>query len=1098
MRTSIFSSRLVLSGAVLATAAVGFSSVMPGCGTDSVTPSFVAENDVDNTEGAAVADDQPANAAKRADNANDADDTANVLRQAFPDHAAEVLDQETKFAGHSVGYWRRWGGSADVGATAPGAGSFGVMDAFLPKKAEDAVRLVVGNGFEVRLREVGTEGEGRSVANAIAYSRAGGTSYWTAAAAGAEEWLHLAPEYVRSDVPAVTWEVEGGTLHVMPDGDRVAVLDKAGVARIWATAPKAVTVTGEAVETSFEAEGNRLSLYVDAEGEELLVDPVWTTAAPMATPRAYGVPVVLQNGKVLVAAGYSSMQLASAELYDPVTNMWTSASSMYANAGHVAGLLSSGRVIVAGGYNGTTCLSTVNFYDPATNSWSAGPSMATGRCLPKAAVLPDGRFVVTGGQTELIFQTFDATTSVEIYNPATNTWTTAAPMAGARFDHAATLLNDGRLLIAGGTTDNANAFSSAEIYNPANNTWSSAGALATARHDYSLTLLADGRALAVGGVNGSGTTITNAEVYNPMTNSWSTVSSISGARAGHSANRLGGGSVLIAGGYTTNPTGITSAQLFNPMTNTWSAMPSMSVGRAYHGAVVISGGRVLVTAGQTGSGTFTATAELFSNGAIGDGCTQAVDCQSGFCADGVCCQSACGTATDCQVCNAPGSVGTCTLAPAATVCRGASGACDTPEVCNGMNTACPVDVLAVAGTACRAAAGTCDVAESCTGMSALCPADGFVMTGTVCRAAVDVCDAPEACTGVTAACPNDAVLGAGVACRAAAGVCDVAESCNGVSPLCPANTFTAAGTSCRASGGPCDLGEACTGTAANCPMDAFVPAGTSCRQAVGPCDAAETCNGTAAACPADAFAAAGTMCRAATGPCDAAEACNGTETVCPIDLLMPVGTSCRAAVAACDAEEKCDGTSTSCPVDGLLPAGSECRAAANACDVAEVCTGGVATCPGDLNQPDGIVCDDGNPCSLVDSCKAGQCAAGTPVDCSAKDECQNNGACDPATGACVAPPPKADGTMCKDGTCQSGTCTPPTSGSSSSSGAGGAGGSVGEGGSAGTGGRDPNTDSGCACRIAGASEQGKAPWILLGAALIAGRRVRRTRVLPRG
>jgi MYXO-CTERM domain-containing protein len=147
-----------------------------------------------------------------------------------------------------------------------------------------------------------------------------------------------------------------------------------------------------------------------------------------------------------------------------------------------------------------------------------------------------------------------------------------------------------------------------------------------------------------------------------------------------------------------------------------------------------------------------------------------------------------------------------------------------------------------------------------------------------------------------------------------------------------------------------------------------------------------------------------------------------------------------------------------------------------------------------LFQADGILCDDGNPCSLVDSCQAGQCTPGTPVDCSAKNECQNNGACDSATGACVAPPPKSDGTPCADGACQKGECTPVTSGSSSSSGAGG---STGEGGAAGTGngagGGDPISDGGCGCRVAGDSEQENVPW-LLGIALIAMRRVRRMRV----
>lgn len=1090
MRTITLSSRLVLTGAVLATTAGVFGSVVSGCGTDSTGSDF-SPDDHGATVPPAVVQAQPV--AK-------VEDLAALLRQAFPEHADEVLEAGVGFAGHSQGFSRRWGGSVDADALqSPLKGAAGVLDAILPQKGHDAIRLVLGDGFEVHVRELDVAGEGRSAGSAIAYTRAGGTSYWTATSAGAEEWLHLGAEYVRSDAPLATWEIEGGTVRSMADGDRVAVFDEAGVARIWVTAPKALTKGGETLETSFEVKENRLSLYVDTDGEEVLVDPVWTTVAPMLTARSYPVVVGLPNGKALSIAGINGTWVGVAEVYDPVANIWTSAGTAYASAGHEAVLLPDGRVLVAAGYGGgSTCINTARTYDPATNSWTTVAPLAVGRCLSRMVLLQDGRALVTGGVDG---NSVNQTTG-EIYNPMTNTWTTTAPMATGRYDHGAVVLNDGRVLVASGSTSFSTVTTTAEIYNPATNTWTSAGTVLTSRHEHTLTLLPNGRALLVGGANSAGTPLSSVELYNPMTNSWATGPSMSSARSTHVALKLGSGSVLVAGGYTSSAmsAGTVSTELFNPTTNLWSTMPSMATARFFHGGAVIVGGKVLVAGGKTGSSTVTAAAELFSNGALGDGCTLATDCQSGFCADGVCCNSACGGTNDCQSCNAPGSVGTCVLAPAATVCRASVGACDTAEVCDGMNIACPMDTFAPAGTTCRMAAGTCDIAESCTGMSALCPADTFVGGGTVCRAAVDVCDAPEACTGVTAACPADAVLAAGTGCRPSAGMCDLAEACNGVSPLCPMNTFVAAGTSCRASAGPCDLPESCSGAAADCPMDSFVPMGTACRQSVGACDATETCSGMGAACPTDAFAPAGTMCRPIAGPCDAAEACDGASTVCPLDLLAPVGTSCRTAAGPCDAEEKCDGTTIACPADGLLPMGTVCRAAATDCDLPETCTGSLTTCPGDLFRADGVLCDDKDPCSLVDSCKGGQCAAGTPLDCTAKDECQNNGACDSATGQCVAPPPKADGTKCSGGTCQMGACTPETSSSSSSSGSGsssssGAGGSMGEGGSGGTpsgaGGGQTTSDGGCDCRITGDSESGNKPWALLGLALVAVRRMRR-------
>lgn len=128
---------------------------------------------------------------------------------------------------------------------------------------------------------------------------------------------------------------------------------------------------------------------------------------------------------------------------------------------------------------------------------------------------------------------------------------------------------------------------------------------------------------------------------------------------------------------------------------------------------------------------------------------------------------------------------TCTIEPAETVCRVASGTCDVQETCNGASSTCPIDVKSTA--ACRAAGGVCDIAETCDGVSNDCPAD-----------------AKSSAT-----------------CRAAAGVCDVAETCDGVGNDCPADAKIT--TECRASTGPCDPAEVCDGSANGCPTDAVLP-----------------------------------------------------------------------------------------------------------------------------------------------------------------------------------------------------------------------------------------------------------------------------------
>jgi hypothetical protein len=176
----------------------------------------------------------------------------------------------------------------------------------------------------------------------------------------------------------------------------------------------------------------------------------------------------------------------------------------------------------------------------------------------------------------------------------------------------------------------------------------------------------------------------------------------------------------------------------------------------------------------------------------GGACMASTDCGSSFCVDGVCCNTACGggSAGDCQACStAAGAAvnGTCSARSAGTVCRGAAGACDVAESCNGVSTVCPADVVSSSGTTCRAAEGACDAAESCNGVSAACPSDAVKSSGTTCRAAAGTCDVAESCNGMAKTCPADALKSGGTVCRAAVNTCDLTEVCTGASASCPAN-----------------------------------------------------------------------------------------------------------------------------------------------------------------------------------------------------------------------------------------------------------------------------------------------------------------------
>jgi len=297
------------------------------------------------------------------------------------------------------------------------------------------------------------------------------------------------------------------------------------------------------------------------------------------------------------------------------------------------------------------------------------------------------------------------------------------------------------------------------------------------------------------------------------------------------------------------------------------------------------------------------------------------------------------------------------------------------------NADCTLDAAA---TSCRGALGACDVGEECDGVNGACPADELVLAGTVCRAASsgEVCDIEETCDGVNVDCPVDSVEPAGTVCRTSAGDCDIAEECDGVGTFCPADDVVPAATVCRAVAGVCDVAEECDGVDTDCPADDFVTAGTVCNASTGDCDPEEQCTGSSVDCPADALATAGTVCRASAADCDAEEQCDGVGNQCPADGLEPAGTECRGSAGVCDVAEECDGVTDQCPADDVVSAGTECRASAGECDVAEECDGVDTDCPSDAFEADGTACtDDGLFCTGDETCQGGACVgAGDPCN----------------------------------------------------------------------------------------------------------------------
>jgi hypothetical protein len=220
---------------------------------------------------------------------------------------------------------------------------------------------------------------------------------------------------------------------------------------------------------------------------------------------------------VLVVGGYNTQQFHNtAELYEPTSGAWSPAAALAdIHSGHTATRLQDGQVLVAGGF-GSTSQATAERYNPASNTWTAVESMKEGRVDYTAVLLNDGRVLVAGGVNSQGGGTYLAT--AELYDPASGSWTPAGSMAGPRSGHAAALLADGRVVVAGGR-DADSSLSSAERYDPAANAWVQAGTLAAARWLPASAMLPDGRLLLSGGRVGN-SSLAFVEQYDPSRNDW--------------------------------------------------------------------------------------------------------------------------------------------------------------------------------------------------------------------------------------------------------------------------------------------------------------------------------------------------------------------------------------------------------------------------------------------------------------------------------------------------------------------------------------------------------------------------------------------------
>ena len=296
----------------------------------------------------------------------------------------------------------------------------------------------------------------------------------------------------------------------------------------------------------------------------------------------------------------------------------------------------NGSVMLAGGGTGNILgakgLKTTEIFNFRTMTSGPGPNMTTERALHTATVLKDGRVLMAGGVDAGTSSTSgNPVNTCEIYNPATNTFTATGRMGSKRAGHAATLLNDGRVLVAAGTSELADVLkaingmmNTCEIYNPTTGTWSNAASIKEKVIGPSLTTLANGKVLVCGGakvtrgflnIPVSVDSVTKSQLYTVTSNSWANTGSMKQHRSVHGLNTLllKDGRVLVTGGVVVkiallpppnNFAGATSTnkcEYYNPTTGTWVLLPAMAQPRFSHTANEMGNGRVLVCGGGKGA-----------------------------------------------------------------------------------------------------------------------------------------------------------------------------------------------------------------------------------------------------------------------------------------------------------------------------------------------------------------------------------------------------------------------------------------------------------------------------------------------------------------
>lgn len=347
-------------------------------------------------------------------------------------------------------------------------------------------------------------------------------------------------------------------------------------------------------------------------------------------------PAKLNDGRVLLTGGahFLGGVTNTVDIYDPAVNTVTAVAPMNSKRwSHTATTLNDGKVLVAGGRTAwggpVPILSSAEIYDPAADTWTLTALMNVPRRSHTETLLPDGRVFIAGGGDATSTASEMPIASCEIYDPSTGTFSLVGDMTTPRLAHTSTLLDDGTVLITGGSNGLSTRYPTdlAEIFDPSDNSFTAVGPMNFHHLAQAATKMRDGRVLIAASyynpthaAQGGGIITPECEIYDPAAQTFTPTSSMFKQRIDIGGQLLLDGTVLIAGGVSTSAVHQTffqpTTEIFYPETEEWKPAGIMNDGRDEFSGVLLNDGRALITGGfnlSPGS-TLLNTVEIYTPG----------------------------------------------------------------------------------------------------------------------------------------------------------------------------------------------------------------------------------------------------------------------------------------------------------------------------------------------------------------------------------------------------------------------------------------------------------------------------------------------------